>query len=210
MHSQAPPDTQAYRFSVADCINYAYTHQDTVLNAGLDVKSAEYKVKETIGIGLPQISASANFQDYLKTPSILFPSFTDGLYAILNHEGVKDGSGNVIQPVTSKPSNFSIYQKYNNPIGVTLNQIIFDGSYLVGLKASKTYKQLYERSYTRSRIDAAVNVTKAYYQVLVSNEQLKLIDADLNQLKQQLDQTSAQNKQGFVEQIDVQRIEVAV
>jgi len=205
---QAKSDTQTYNFTITDCINYAYAHQDTVLNANLDVKSAEYKIKETTGIGLPQISGSVSFQDYLKTPSILFPSFTDGLYQILHSEGVKNGKGDTVALKTSKPSNFSIYQKYNNPIGVTLNQIIFDGSYLVGLKAARTYKELYERSYTRSRIDAAVNVTKAYYQVLVSNEQLKLIDADLNQLKQQFDQTSAQNKQGFVEQIDVQRLEV--
>jgi outer membrane protein TolC len=89
-----------------------------------------------------------------------------------------------------------------------LSQILFDGSYLVGLKASRTYKELSQRSYARSKIDATVNVTKAYYQVLVSNEQIKLLDADINQLKQQVGQTVAQNKQGFVEKIDVQRIQV--
>jgi outer membrane protein TolC len=51
-----------------------------------------------------------------------------------------------------------------------------------------------------------VNVTKAYYQVLVSDEQIKLLDADLNQLKQQVDQTTSENKQGFAEKIDVDRI----
>ena len=45
----------------------------SVVNAGLDIKSAEYRVKEIIGQGLPQIAGSASFQDYLKTPSILFP-----------------------------------------------------------------------------------------------------------------------------------------
>jgi len=51
-----------------------------------------------------------------------------------------------------------------------------------------------------------VSVTKAYYQVLVSNEQIKLLDANIDQLKQQLDQTTQQNKQGFVEKIDVDRL----
>ncbi|MEO6633941.1 MAG: TolC family protein, partial [Mucilaginibacter sp.] len=46
---QAALDTQRYNFTIQDCINYAYTHQDSVINAGLDIKSAEYKVKETIG-----------------------------------------------------------------------------------------------------------------------------------------------------------------
>ena len=163
---------------------------------------------------MPQISGSASFQDYVKTPSIIFPDFISGpVYSILNTQKVKNSSTDSIisktpPPSNGKPQSVSLYQKYNANFGVTLNQIIFSGSYLVGLKASRTYKQLYERNYTRSKIDARVNITKAYYQVLVSNEQIKLLDADLNQLKQQVDQTEAQNKQGFVEKIDVDRIEV--
>jgi len=154
-------------------------HQDSVVNAGLDVKSAEYRVKEITGQGLPQIGGQATFQDYLKTPVVIF-------------------GGN----------KFSIYQKYTENFGLSLNQLLFDGTYLIGLKASKTYKQLSDRSYTRSRIEANVNVTKAYDQVLVSVEQIALLDANVKQLKQQLDQTVAENKQGFVEKIDVDRITV--
>ena len=204
---QALPDS-TYNFSLSDCINYAYLHQDSVVNAGLDVKSADYRVKEITGQGLPQISGSASFQDYLKTPSILFPNFEDGIYDVLHTEGVKGSDGNVIAARNSGESNFSIYQPYNASLGLTLNQIIFDGSYLVGLKASKTYKELSQRMYIGSKIETNVNVTKAYYQVLVSGEQIKLLDANINQLKQQFDQTVQENKQGFVEKIDVDRITV--
>lgn len=176
---EAAPNTQTYSFTVQDCINYAYEHQDSVINAKLDIKSAEYKVKETTGIGLPQVSGTVSFQDYLKTPEIILGG-----------------------------QKFSIYQKYTNNYGLNLNQLLFDGTYIVGLQASKTYKELSQRSYTRSKIEATVNVTKAYYQVLVSNEQIRLLDANITQLKQQLDQTVAQNKQGFVEKIDVDRITV--
>ncbi|MDB5154237.1 MAG: transporter [Mucilaginibacter sp.] len=178
-----------YNFTLQDCINYAYEHQDTVLNANLDIKSAEYKVKETTGIGLPQISGSASFQDYVKIPTTLIPGQFFG------------------QPAgTFIPVQFGV--KYQSNLGLNLSQILFDGSYLVGLKASRTYKELSLRNYTRSKIEARVNITKAYYQVLVSDEQIKLLDADINQLKQQVDQTVAQNKQGFVERVDVQRIQV--
>lgn len=207
-----PKTTPPYNFSLQDCINYAYDHQDTVKNAALDIKSADYKVKETLGIGLPQINAAASFQDYLHTPSILFPNFiTPSVYQVLIDQKIKDGSGTTITQIPDGAGGYqsvSFQQKYNTNLGVTLTQILFDGSYLVGLKASKTYKELSERSYVRSKIDAKVNVTKAYYQVLVSNEQIRLLDADINQLKEQVDQTVAQNKQGVVEQIDVQRIQV--
>ncbi len=210
---QAAPATKPpYNFSLDDCINYAYEHQDTVVNARLDVKSAEYKVRETTGIGLPQINGAVNFQDYLKIPTVLFPNFvTPAVYDVLIKQKVKDGTGNTITTTPAGAGGYqsvSLNQKYNSNIGITLNQLLFDGSYLVGLKASRTYKELSERSYVRSRIEAKVNVTKAYYQVLVSNERLKLLDADLEQLKQLNDQTIALNKQGFVEKIDVDRIKV--
>jgi len=205
-----PAVSPSYDFTLADCIQYAYLHQDTVVNARLDVKSAEYKVKETTGIGLPQINGSASFQDYLKSPTTLFPDFISPLtYGVLVKEGVKDGNGKtIVAPQSNGTIPASFYQKYTTNLGLTLNQIIFDGSYLVGLRASKTYKELSQRNVTRSLIEANVQVTKAYYQVLVSNETVKLLDANLKQIKEQYDQTVAQNKQGFVEKIDVDRISV--
>ena len=184
---QAPQDS-TYRFSIQDCVNYAYTHQHDVMNAALDVKSANYKVKETIGQGLPQVSGAAGFQDYFKIPTTLIPG------EFFNAPG------------TFIPLKFGVTYQSNLTLNVT--QILFDPSYIVGLQASKTYKQLYERSYTRSKISTNVNVTKAYYQVLVSVEQIKLLDADIAQLKQQMDETAARNKQGFVEKVDVDRITV--
>jgi len=186
---QARPDTQKYNFSIQDCINYAYVHQDSIVNAALDVKSAEFKVKETTGIGLPQIKGSATFQDYLKIPTTLLPGEIFGAPA-----------GTFI------PVQFGV--KYQSSVGINADQILFDGSYLVGLKASRTYKELSIKNHVRSQIEVNVGVTKAYYQVLVSNEQLRLINANLAQLKQQMDETVQQNKQGVVEKIDVDRITV--
>lgn len=182
----APPTGQTYSFSLQEAVNYAYEHQTSVTNAGLDVKSAEYRIKEVIASGLPQLNGSANFQDYLKIPTTLIPGEFIG------------------QPGSFIPVKFGV--KYQSNLALDATQLLFNGTFFVGVKASKTYKELSQRSFTRARIDVNVNVTKAYYQVLVSDEQIKLLDANLAQLKQQLDQTTAQNKQGFVEKIDVDRL----
>lgn len=185
----AAPDSQRYNFTIQDCINYAYEHQDSVVNANLDVKSAGYRVKETIGQGLPQIHGTASFQDYLKIPTTLLPGEFFG------------------QPAgTFIPVKFGV--KYQSNLSVTASQILFDPDYLVGLQARNTYRELYDRSLTRSKIATAISVTKAYYQVLVAVEQLRILQADIEQLKQQVDETVARNKQGFVEKIDVDRITV--
>jgi len=184
-----------YNYSLADCIKYAYEHQDSVKNAELDVKSADYKIKETIATGLPQVNGSISFQKYFQAPATVGPSsfFTGQPY---------DPEASLVKFPFGATT-------YSNNYGVQASQLIFSGTFIVGLQAVKTFKELYTRSLTRSKIETNVNVTKAYYQVLVSGEQIKVLDANINQLKQQLDQTTSMNKQGFVEKIDVDRLSVS-
>lgn len=202
MAQQAPPPNTPVSYSLADCINYAYQHQDSVKNAALDVKSAEYKVKETIGSGLPQVSGSISFQDFLKVPTAVGPQFKKN-----PTDPNPFSAANIDKTLPVQPFPFGAI-KYNNTFGLSASQLLFSGTFLVGLQAAKTFKELSQRSLSRSKIETNVNVTKAYYQVLVSGEQIKLLDANIAQLKQTLDQTTQQNKQGFVEKIDVDRLSV--
>ncbi len=177
-----------HSFNLHECIDYALQHRDSIKNAELDIESAEYRVKQAIGIGFPQLSGTANLQDFLKIPTQLLPGEFFG------------------QPGVFIPVRFGV--KYQSTIGININQILFDGTYLVGLNASKTYKELSQRNLTRTKIATTVAVSKAYYQVLVNEEQLKLIDANLNQLEQQLNETIQLNEQGFAEKVDVDRLRV--
>jgi outer membrane protein len=190
---QTPPPNTPVSFSLADCIKYAYEHQDSVKNANLDVKSAEYKVKETIGSGLPQVNGAISFQDYIKVPTQVGPNFLGG------------GPIDPKAPLIAFPFG---PVKYSNNYSLQVSQLLYSGTFLVGLQAVKTFKELSQRSLVRSKIETNVNVTKAYYQALVSNEQINLLNANIAQLKQTLDQTTQQNKQGFVEKIDVDRLAV--
>ena len=180
-------DTTA-NFSLQEAIAYAQTHQVSILNAKIDEQIAINTVKKTIGIGLPQVSANANFQDFLTVPTSLLPGDFFGA------------------PGTFVPVKFGV--KYNSTVGLEASQLLFDGSYLVGLKASRTFKELSVKNTGRNKIETTVAVTKAYYSVLVSNEQLALIDANLERLKKSLNDTEQMFKNGFVEKIDVDRLSV--
>jgi outer membrane protein len=179
---------KTYNFNLEQSINYAYEHQTALLNAALDQKIADAKVKETIGIGLPQINGTADFRDFLKVPTSLLPG------EFFN------------KPGTYIPVKFGV--KYNSSIGASINQLLFDGSYIVGLQASKTYKELSQKAFTRSKIETNVAVTKAFYMVLVSNKRIALLDANIAQLKGQLKQTQALFDNGFAEKIDADRLRV--
>jgi outer membrane protein TolC len=175
-------------FSLKEAIDYAQKHQSAILNASIDEEIAKNTVKQTIGIGLPQLNGNVNFQDFLKIPTNLLPGEFFG------------------KPGTQIPVQFGV--QYQSSYGLELNQLLFDGSYLVGLQASKTYKELSNKNLKRSRIETAVGVTKAYYSVLVSNEQLSLLDANIDRLKKSLNDTKALFANGFVEKIDVDRLTV--
>lgn len=182
------PDSVDFRFTLSEAIEYALTHQTTVINARVDEEVARNTVKQTIGIGLPQVTTDLSFQDYLKLPTSLLPGEFFG------------------QPGTQIPVQFGV--KYQASAGFRVDQKIFDGTYLVGLQASKTFRELSTRNSKRTRIETAVAVTKAYYSVLVNNEQLTLIDANLAQLQKSLKDTEAMFKNGFAEKIDVDRLQV--
>lgn len=186
----AQTDTVAtHNFNLEECINYAYEHQTSLLNAALDQKIADAKVKETIGIGLPQISGNADLRDFLKVPTSLIPAEFFG----------------------GKPGEFQSVQfgvKYNSSLGLAANQLIFNGSYLVGLQASRTYKELSQRAYNRSKIETNVAVTKAFFLVLVNDKQIELLDANITQLQDQLKQIKALYANGFAEKIDADRLSV--
>ena len=180
-------DTVAH-FSLQEAIDYAQKYHSSIQNAKIDEEIAANTVKQTIGIGLPQVSGNVNFQDFIKVPTSLVPGEIFG------------------QPGRLLPVQFGV--KYQSSFGLELNQLLFDGTYIVGLQASKTYRELSMKSLKRSRIETSVAVTKAYYSVLVSNEQLNLLDANMVRLKKTLDDTKALYKNGFVEKIDVDRLTV--
>jgi outer membrane protein TolC len=186
--SLSAQSTAGYTFTLPQAIDYAFKNQAAVLNAQLDEQIAKNTVKQTTGIGLPQVSGSFSFQDFLKLPTSLLPGDFFG------------------QPGTQVPVQFGV--KYQSALGLEASQLLFDGTYLVGLQAAKTYKELSIRNSKRTKIETAVAVSKAYYSVLVSNEQLGLLDANLVRLHKSLHDIEAYYKNGLVEKVDVDRLRV--
>ena len=99
--------------------------------------------------------------------------------------------------------------KYNLITQASVTQLIFDGSYLVGLQAANTYKELSSKSTELTKKDIIANVNKAYLLVLVNEERKKIFSTNISRLDTLLRQTRALNQSGFVEKIDVSRLEVA-
>lgn len=179
-------------FSLQQAIEYAYKNSPSYLNADLDLKSAIYRKREIAGAGLPQITGSVDFKDYLELPTSIFP------LGALNSMAPKDSYAAL---------KFGL--QYNATAGFNASQLLFSSDYLFGLKAAKEFINLSQINIQRSKTDLVAQVSKAYYGVLVNNERLKLLNANVEKLSKSLNEVKAYNQQGFVELIDVERLEVA-
>ena len=176
-------------FSLQQSIDYAVKNSPNYLNAELDLKNAAYKKNEITGLGLPQISGSIDIKDYVELPTSLLPGQFFGAPA-----------GTFI------PVKFGT--KYNSTAGFSASQLLFSSDYIFGLKASKEFINLSKINVTRSKADLVSQVSKAYYNVIINKERIKLLESNLIRLKKILDDTKAFNQQGFAELIDAERLEV--
>src|SRR6185436_2593807 len=77
-----------------------------------------------------------------------------------------------------------------------------------GLKASKTYAELARKNYQQTKIETALQVSKAYYNVLVNAERMDLLNANVERIKKLRDDTKAFFDNGFVEKIDFDRMDI--
>ncbi|MBK9319752.1 MAG: TolC family protein [Bacteroidetes bacterium] len=176
-------------FSLQQAIDYALANHSAVKNALIEEEIANKKINELIGAGTPQINGSAELNNFLDIPVSFVPGeFFDG------------------EPGTFFPVQFG--QQYSASAGVSISQLLFDGSYMVGLQASKTYRELSRKQSKQTRTETAVNVSKAYYGALVAEARMEIIDANLERVVKLLSDTKAYYENGFVEKIDVDRIEL--
>jgi outer membrane protein len=183
-------ETNKTSFSLQEAIDYSLKHSPSYLNAELDLKSADYKRKEIIGLGLPQISGSIDLKDYFNIPTSLLPGIIVGKPDV-PYQAVQFGT------------------KYNATAGFSASQLIFSSDYIFGLKAQKEFMNLSKISVTRSKADLVSQVSKAYYMVLISKDKIKSLEANITKLKKTYEDTKAYNIQGLVELIEVERLEVA-
>ncbi len=204
-------------YSLQQAIDYALQNNTSIKNAQLDIQNANARIGETRAIGLPQVSAQVQLQHNFRIQQFIGdgrasanpfagsgPSTYDVRLFQLANEPVPEQAP--IDPNTVFAFAFGL--KNNATVSATASQLIFNSSYLVGIQAARAYRQLSDKSLTSAKITVAENVTKAYYGLLVNQERLGLLKANVERLEKTLNETREFNKNGFVEKIDVDRLEV--
>jgi outer membrane protein TolC len=183
---------EVVELNLKQALEYALENNVDAKNARLELLIAETTVKEELSKGLPQINGAFNLNYNPAVPILFVP----------NEPPFGDPSidSDVI------PLRFGV--SFQSGLGVTASQMIFDGSFFVGLRASKTLRELTEFDRIKTENDVLVTVKKAYFGVLVNKERIKLAQANLTRIDSLLEETKAIYEAGFAEKIDVSRIQV--
>tara|TARA_B110000238_G_scaffold180971_1_gene205384 strand:+ start:2082 stop:3419 length:1338 start_codon:yes stop_codon:yes gene_type:complete len=176
---------KSMRISLDEAIDFAIENSYNTKASKNGISSAKQTVRETTASGLPQINASFDYQNFLKQPVSL---------ADFNGDGIDE--------------QFVFGKKQNLSATVTLSQLIFDGSYLVALKASKAYLKISEQANEKTEILTREAVVNAYGTVLVSEKSILILEGNLNILEKNLNDAQKIYENGFNEQEDVEQLEI--
>jgi outer membrane protein TolC len=186
-------------FSNAQTVNSMTLSQakEYAVKNAFQVKSAEYAAQtarlqtdELIAIGLPQINGSFGYQNFIDRPTSILPGEFFGL----------PGQNIAVQ--------FGVPQTMT--FGLSASQLLFDGSWLIGLQASRAYAALQQKQITKSEIDVKRATEEAYQLAVIAKESLVLLKSSREVLNNSLNHTTALNKEGFVEEQDVQQLTLSL
>lgn len=201
---------ERHDFTLNQAVEYARKNSAQVKLALLAVKNQAEVNREVTAAAYPSINGSigATYNPNVATQS--FPNFiAAATYGVLEAEGVKDGNGNTIV----SPSDFGFIQaqfgtKFSSNVGISLNQLLFDGQVFVGLQARRTTIEWAEKNVEVTEENIKANIHKIYYQLLVSKRQLELLDANILLIDSLARATRILFENGFAEKLEVDRVQV--
>lgn len=185
--SQETPQT----LSLQGAIDYALQNSRTAKNAQRDIEAAKQQKWETTASGLPQISAVIDYNHWLKQQVSLIPA---------EFFGGNPGEFAEIAFGTKKTMNAT----------ATLNQKIFDGSYLVGLQSAKVFLEISKNAKEKTDLEIRKAVINAYGNVLLAEESVAILEKNVAVLEKNLNETTKIYENGFGEEEDVEQLQITL
>ncbi|UOB15979.1 TolC family protein [Abyssalbus ytuae] len=178
-------------FSLEEAIDFALENNRTAINASRDIDAAKKQKWETTASGLPQISAAIDYQNYLKQPVSLIPAEFFG------------GEPGEFAEVT-----FGTKQNVNAV--ATLNQLIFDGSYLVGLQSAKVFLEISKNAKVKTDLEVRKQVINAYGNVLLAEASIDILEKNKATLEKNVFEVQKTYENGLAEEESVEQLKITL
>ncbi len=177
--------------SLNEAIEFGLSNNRSIINADREILKAKKERWKTIAIGLPQISSEINYQNFLEMPVSLVPAEFFG----------------------GQMGTFSelIFGTEQNMIGsVKMEQLLFDGSYLVGLEASRIYLKISENLFEKTNLEVKKLITTTYTNVLIAQFNISFLEKNKKTLEVNLKEIRELFKNGFEEEESVEQMQLSL
>lgn len=200
-----------YRLSLQQAQEFALTNNQSILNANLDVEAAKKKVWETTAIGLPQVSGTYSASYIIEMPGFykqfMEPSIAEAFTSLPDdYKQTLDSAQWVSDQLNSALDDM----RFSQTLDVQVSQLIFSGSYLVGLQSAKVYKSLSEMSRVKSKHEVIESIKNSYFNVLIARENMLILDSTYQNLLKTFGEMKAIQQQGFIEETDIDQMQITV
>ena len=186
-------------YTLQQAIDYALENNRTAKNAARDIEAAEKQKWETTATGLPQLNASIDYNNWLKQQVALLPA------SLLSENDRTELGLNINDQF---PVTFGTKQSMNAT--ATLSQLLFDGSYLVGLQSAKVFLEISKNAKEKTDLEVRKAVINAYGNVLLAEESVKILEKNKAVLQKNLDETTKIYENGLEEEESVEQLQITL
>ena len=180
-------------YTLQQAISYALENSSAIRNANINIADADQQIIERRAFGLPRLNAGVDYNHFAIIPKTLVPAqFVDP------------------NAMEGEFEQFQFGTKNNLTAKLEASSMIFDGSYFTGLRAAKVYRQYVQNEFKQKQQEVRNAVMEAYLPALILEESKTTIEKNIQNLNQLLFETKELYKAGFVEQLDVDRLELSI
>jgi outer membrane protein TolC len=187
--TMAQTENNNLAFTLEEAQEYALINNKMIKKSRLEVEASKMSSWDAISAGLPQISGTASLIDNLKLATMLIPDFT----------GMSDDK---------IPVQFG--SQFNTSYGFQVTQLLFNGSYFVGVETSKLVEKLSEQGLEKSESDIKESVITTYYLILITEESIEVMNDNIDNLNEILAATKSMYEVGMAEATDVDQMQSTV
>lgn len=181
------------QFSLKEAREYAIKNSYNIKTSKKDYEIAEKQITEIRASGLPQINGEANFQNFLNIPTQVLPA---------------NAFNPAADPNELVPIQFGTeYSAYGQ---IQASQLIFDGSYIVALQASKVYAKSALQSMKKTELEVIEEVSNAYFGAVAAKENLEILKQNLAKNTKIYEESKIILKNGLMEETEVEQLELAL
>ena len=177
--------------TLEEALAFGEQNNRNIKKASMEIRKAYKDQWSTIAIGLPQISANADYQNFIELPTSLIPAQFFG-----------GNEGEFAEVQFGTPQTMTA--------GITLQQLIFDGSYIVGLEASKIFLKISENIFEKTLLEVRKNIVQTYSSVLLARENIDFLEKNKNNLEKNLLELNQLYENGFEEEESVEQIRLTL